>query len=54
MPKERGVSPLPLFWEIFRRLTSKQKENGVDFIGCLWYYLITVRETKSHRNERGK
>ena len=25
MPKGRGVSPLPLFWEIFRRLTSKQK-----------------------------
>ena len=27
MPKGRGISPLPLFWEIFRRLTSKQKEN---------------------------
>ena len=35
-------------------LRLNKKKMRVDFMDCLWYYLITVRETKSHRNERGK
>lgn len=45
--------PFPFSGKYLDVLRLSKKENGVDFMGCLWYYLITVRETKSHRNERG-
>ena len=43
MPKGRGVSPLPLFWEIFRRLTSKR---GLDKHTLLIYTGLVQQDRK--------
>ena len=43
MLKGRGVSPLPLFWEIFRRLTSKQ---GLDKHTFLIYTGLVQQDRK--------
>ena len=42
MPKGRGFS-LPLFWEIFRRLTSKQT---LDKVLSLCYIIIVKRDRR--------